>query len=80
MEQTEKKYVKPDVEEVVFEMTSNIAGNCGTIGGNHGSYLDCTFDIGGGFILFVSDNCNHQADDQTFCYHVNTPDDVVFSS
>ena len=79
MKQIEKKYVTPDVEEVVYEMDSNIAGGCGTISNNPTSYNDCTYDDNG-FIFFINQKCSDAVDDDLICYHVPTATTIVFSS
>ena len=79
MKQNEKKYVTPDVEEVVYEMDSNIAGGCGLISNNPTSYNDCTYDDNG-VIFFIGQRCKDQADENWICYHVPTSSTIVFSS
>jgi hypothetical protein len=82
MKETNKKYVKPDVEAVAFNMTSNISGTCGTFGGKQASYLTCTFEFTGNVSLFVTglNGCAFSEDDNKVCYH-NPADDIrIFSS
>ena len=79
MKQIEKKYVTPDVEEIVYEMDSNIAGGCGIISNNQTNYNDCTYNDNG-FIFFIGENCKHVADDNLICYHGPAASTIVFSS
>jgi hypothetical protein len=79
MKQNEKKYVTPDVEEVVYEMDSNIAGSCGLVSNNPTSYNDCIYDDNG-VIFFMGQRCEGQADESLICYHVPTATTIVFSS
>lgn len=74
----QKKYVKPDVVEIVYEMDSNIAANCSVISKTQVDYNTCTYEEGG-FIVFIG-KCENHADDFGFCYHVPTPSTSVFSS
>lgn len=78
MKQVEKKYVKPDVEEVIYEMDSNIAGGCDTISNNPSSYNECTYEDNG-FVFFLG-KCADNAEDWGICYHVPTASNIVFSS
>jgi hypothetical protein len=76
--QKQKVYVKPDVEEVVYEMDSNIAAGCNLSSNTQIDYNTCTYEEGG-FVVF-SGKCDNHADDYGFCYHVPNPSIAVFSS
>ena len=68
-----KNYSKPEIAFVNFGVKA--AGDCSlTVSTNFGSASTCTYDLGGGFLLFLSlDKCSvtpQNGDESEFCYHV----------
>ena len=78
-----KNYSKPEIAFVNFGVKA--AGDCSlTVSTNFGSASTCTYDLGGGFLLFLSlDNCSvtpQNGDESEFCYHVPIAGSRIFHS
>ena len=78
-----KNYSKPEIAFVNFGVKA--AGDCSlTVSTNFGSASTCTYDLGGGFLLFLSlDKCSvtpQNGDEREFCYHVPIAGSRIFHS
>ena len=78
-----KNYSKPEIAFVNFGVKA--AGDCSlTVSTNFGSASTCTYDLGGGFLLFLSlDKCSvtpQNGDKSEFCYHVPIAGSRIFHS
>lgn len=78
-----KNYSKPEIAFVNFGVKA--AGDCSlTVSTNFGSASTCTYDLGGGFHLFLSlDKCSvtpQNGDESEFCYHVPIAGSRIFHS
>ena len=78
-----KNYSKPEIAFVNFGVKA--AGDCSlTVSTNFGSASTCTYDLGGGSLLFLSlDTCSvtpPNGDESEFCYHVPIAGSRIFHS
>ena len=78
-----KNYSKPEIAFVNFGVKA--AGDCSlAVSTNSADASTCTYDLGGGFFLFLSlDKCSvtpQNGDESEFCYHVPIAGSRIFHS
>ena len=82
-----KNYSKPEIAFVNFGVKA--AADCSlTVSTNSGNASACTYDLGGGFLLFLSTSLDggkcsvtpQNGDESEFCYHVPIAGSRIFHS